>query len=100
MTEIRPGAFRVKIQPSPVDTDDPREPGEGPPQFGSRKPRGTQPDRGVVIEVGPGVVEDSEDEDRWGFLREGAVVYYKGGFVLDGYVYCEVTHDTIVAYEG
>lgn len=96
MTDIRPGAFRVKIQPSPVDVEESETPGFA----GARKVRGTTPDRGIVIEVGPGVVEDSEDEDRWGFIREGAVVYYKGGFVLDGYVYCEVNHDTIIAYEG
>lgn len=49
--------------------------------------------------VGPGVIEDSSDSDRWGFIKEGAVVFYKGGYILGGYVFLQVDADSIIAYE-
>lgn len=91
MTTVRPAAFRLKIEPLPQE-----EPSEPKP---THKARGTSPDRGVIVDVGPGVIEDDNDRSRWDFIREGAVVYYKGGEVINGYVYIEVSQDTIIGHE-
>lgn len=93
---IRPAAFRVKIQPAPLDEAE-RSESDGLPR--GKKLRGTTPDRGIIVDVGPGVIEDSDDQDRWDFVREGTVVYYKGGFILDGHVFIQVSENTIIAHE-
>lgn len=93
---IHPGPFRIKIQPSQLEA------GEEQKQSGlivQRQTSGTKLKRGVIVDVGPGVIEDDDDKDRWPFVRTGSVIYYRGGYDLGDHVYLDVSHETIIAYE-
>lgn len=54
--------------------------------------------KGVVEEVGSGILDDPEDHERWGeALRRGNTVFYRDGITIDGSVFIETTD--IIAFE-
>lgn len=56
--------------------------------------------RGIVEEVGQGVLEDTEDIERWGpVLKTGNTVYYKGGVKILDAIYLKPHDYEIIAFE-
>lgn len=56
--------------------------------------------RGIIEEVGQGILEDTDDMERWGpSLKTGNTVYYKGGIKIENSVYLKPHDYEIIAFE-
>jgi hypothetical protein len=79
-----PAAYRIKVAPTDhVDwSGDVRD----------------RINRGAIEEVGPGILDEVEDHERWGgALKVGNIVYYNGGMKISDSIFIETTD--IIAYE-
>lgn len=56
--------------------------------------------RGIIEEVGTGIMDDTEDTERWSsVLRVGNTVFYRGGVKISDSVYLKPHEWEIIAFE-
>lgn len=92
---IQPAPWRVKVQPvNGVPIPDPLAEATGE----AKKPRRNTLKCGIVLEIGPGMFENDDDETRWGFLQAGTTIWYKEGEPIGEHVFVGVDADNIIAY--